>query len=235
MHARTSLKTDPLSRRERLRLSLWPENQTEFPEKPADENVPPKILVADATTASSSEELLSEEEQRCCDMATGTVFNSNNLGRIAMMPFKFETLFGEEFTKNLTVFTSFQFFDPKSLLDIQRKNIEALSEAGTLALEGLQAVAKCQTELLSQAAEDTSAVVKEIMSDGSHEQKMARQTDLAKKSYEKSVTNWRELTETVSKSGKEATAIINDRVTSSLTELKSTLDKTKTSSQKKAA
>jgi len=156
-----------------------------------------------------------------------------------MMPFKFETLFGEEFTKNLTGFTSFQFFDPKSLLDIQRKNIEALSEAGTLALEGLQAVAKHQTEILSQVAEDTSAVVKEIMSDGTQEQKMARQTDLAKKSYDKSVANWRELNEIVSKSGKEATAIISDRVTSSLTELKSTLNRktvgTKTSSQKKAA
>jgi len=70
MHARTFLKTDSLSRHERSRLSLWPENQKEFPSKPVGENAPPKILVADATTASSSEDLLSEEEQRCCDMAT---------------------------------------------------------------------------------------------------------------------------------------------------------------------
>ncbi|PJB71516.1 MAG: phasin [Alphaproteobacteria bacterium CG_4_9_14_3_um_filter_47_13] len=155
-----------------------------------------------------------------------------------MMPFKFESLFGEEFTKNLAGFSSLPFFDVKPLLDIQKKNFEALSEAGTLALEGLQAMAKSQTEFFSQAVENTSSIMQEVIGEGTPEQKAMRQADLAKKSYEKSVTNWREITEIARKSTKVAADVINGRVISSLTEFKSTLDKktaAKSGGQKKAA
>jgi phasin family protein len=116
-------------------------------------------------------------------------------------------------------------FDIKALLDIQRKNIEALSEANKLAFEGFQAAGQRQAEILSQILADTSSIVKEIAAENTPEEKITRQAELVKYAYDKSVTNWREMAEIIGQSGKDATDIINDRVNSSLTELKSALKK----------
>lgn len=136
-------------------------------------------------------------------------------------------------------FTKYDFtklFDVKALLDIQRKNIEALSEANKLAFEGFQAAGQRQAEILSQIVADASSIVKEITAENTPEEKMTRQTELVKNTYEKSVTNWRELADIIGESSKEATDIIHDRFNSSLTELKSALNKNdKTSAHKKAA
>ena len=130
-------------------------------------------------------------------------------------------------------------FDVKTLLEIQRKNILAFSEAQRLAYEGLQAVAQRQSEILSQIAEENSSLAKDIMNEGTPEEKIARHADLMKKNYEKSVANWNELTGMISDSGKEASDIISHRVTASLTEMKATLGKNaangKGSAHKKAA
>ena len=144
-----------------------------------------------------------------------------------------------DFTK-LYAFTKLpdftKLFDVKALLDIQRKNILAFSEARKLAVEGIQAVARRQTEILSQIAGDNSSMLKEIMNGSTPEEKVLRHADLATTAYEKSVANWRELTGMIAGSGKEASDIINSRVVSSLTELTSALDKSgKGSVQKKAA
>ena len=130
-------------------------------------------------------------------------------------------------------------FDVKALLDIQRKNILAFSQAHLLAREALQAVAQRQTDIFSQIAEDNSSLARVFLLDSTPEEKLAIHADLVKKNYDKSVANWRELTAMITKSGKEASDIINHRVTASLTELKSTLDTDavngKSSAQKKAA
>jgi len=97
-------------------------------------------------------------------------------------------------------FTKYDFtklFDVKALLEIQRKNIEAVSEANKLAFEGFQAAGQRQAAILSQIVEDTSSIVKEITAEKTPEEKMTRQAELVKNAYEKSVTNWRELTDII--------------------------------------
>lgn len=137
-----------------------------------------------------------------------------------------------DFTK-LYDFT--KLFDVDALLDIQRKNILAFSEARKLAVEGIQTVARRQTEILSQIASDNSSMVKEIMNESTPEEKVLRQADLATKAYEKSVTRWRELTDLIAGSGQEAGGIINSRIISSLTEFKSALEKSGKGSVRKEA
>jgi phasin family protein len=136
-------------------------------------------------------------------------------------------------------FTKYDFtklFDVKALLDIQKKNIEAFAEANKLAFEGFQAAGQRQTEILSQIIGDTSSIVKEITAENTPQERVIRQAELVKNAYEKSVTNWRELAGIIGESGKEATDILHDRVGSSLTELKSALNKNgKSSAQEKAA
>jgi phasin family protein len=156
-----------------------------------------------------------------------------------MMLFKFENIYSEEFIKNFSGFSAFQLFDVQPLLEIQKKNFEAFTEAGKLVLEGLQGATQRQSEFLSQAITESSAMVKDIVAEGAPEQKIAQQTALTKKCYEQSVTNWRELTEIVNKSGKQAADIIQGRVASSLMEYRGVLHKIegakKSDTAKKAA
>ena len=113
-------------------------------------------------------------------------------------------------------------FDMQAAMDAQRKNIEALTAANQAAVQGMQAVAQRQAEILSQAMNEVSAVAQQLASASSNPQEMtAKQAELARKAFEQALANMRELAEMVSKSNTEAFAIINKRVTESLQELKS--------------
>ena len=123
-------------------------------------------------------------------------------------------------------------FDVKALLDIQRKNLLAFSEAHRLACGALQAVARRQAELFSQTVEESSSLIKEIMAEGTAGEKTERQVEGVKQSYEKSVADWHLLTSMIGGAGEEASNIINSRVISSLAELKSALNKNDGDSKK---
>ena len=113
-------------------------------------------------------------------------------------------------------------FDMQAMMDAQRKNIEALTAANQTAVQGMQAVAQRQAEILSQAMSEISTVAQQLSGSASNPQELtAKQTELARKAFEQALANARELAEMVSKSNTEAFAIINKRVTESLQELKS--------------
>lgn len=124
-------------------------------------------------------------------------------------------------------------FDMGSVLETQRKNIQAVADAQQLAFENLQAIAQRQSEILSQILEDNASLAQQIMAEGTPEEKMAKNADLFKKVYERSIKSLKELSDMVGKSNDEASKIINQRVTASMTEIKSALEKAQ--SEKKAA
>lgn len=119
-------------------------------------------------------------------------------------------------------------FDLGALLETQRKNIEAFTEAQQVAVSNLQTIAQRQAELLTQIVEDNRALSQGILSEGTPEEKVSRQADAVRKSYERSVSSLTELSELVVKSNREAGEIITTRVTASLSELQSGLDKKQT-------
>ncbi|MGB4056739.1 MAG: TIGR01841 family phasin [Alphaproteobacteria bacterium] len=122
-------------------------------------------------------------------------------------------------------------FDLKALLETQRKNIQALTEANKIAVGNLQAIAQRQTEILSQIVEDNSSLAKEMMTEGTPEEKIAKNAKLFKNVYERTVGSMKELSEIINKSNEEASTIINKRVAATMNEIQSSLEK----SQKKAA
>ncbi len=117
--------------------------------------------------------------------------------------------------------------DLEGLMATQRRNFEAVTAANQLAVEGVQAVLRRQTEILRQMVEESTAVLKETMTAGAPEQKIAQQTDLVKTAFEKALGNLRELTEMVAKSNTEAADVLTKRIGESLTELKTSLQRTK--------
>ena len=150
----------------------------------------------------------------------------------------FIKFFDPALAKSLSGFSGFP-FDMKDFMESQRKNFEAFSEAQQRTMEGLQAITQRQGELLSQIVEDQSNLAREIMGEGSPEQKVARQADLMKKNYEKSISNLKDISDLLSKSNQQASDIINKRITASLTEIKSAIEKSgkesKPATAKKAA
>jgi phasin family protein len=117
-------------------------------------------------------------------------------------------------------------FDFKSIMETQRKNIQAITEANQRAFQGWRSLAQRQTEMLSQFVQDNSGLARETFTEGTPEAKFAKQAELVRTSYEKTVENAQELVEIASKCTKDASEVINSRVVATFNEIKS---KSKTS------
>ena len=114
----------------------------------------------------------------------------------------------------------FRPFDIEALMACQRRNIEALSQANQLAVEGMQAVAKRQIEITRQAVEDVSALLRDLAQPTSPEDRIAKNTEYAKQMLEKSVSHGREITMLATKVGTEAADVLRKRATEGLDEFR---------------
>jgi len=115
--------------------------------------------------------------------------------------------------------------DVDSLVSSQRKNIEALTQANKLAYDGLQAVVKRQAEILRQTVDEIAQATKDIAEPGNPQDKAAKQAELAKDTFERSLSNLRELSEMIAKANTEAFDLLNKRFTQSLDEVRDTFSK----------
>jgi phasin family protein len=117
--------------------------------------------------------------------------------------------------------------DMNSMMETQRKNFEALSEANNLAMEGMQAVAQRQAEILRQGMEEMSTVMQQMMAAGAPQDRVAKQSEVMKSQFEKMVANMRELSEMLAKSNTEAADVLTKRISNQLDEMKATAQKMK--------
>jgi len=109
----------------------------------------------------------------------------------------------------------------ESLVQTQRKNFEAIAAANQVAIEGYQAVAKRQADILREAMEEFAKVGKELTTTGqAPDVRVAKQAELVKTSFEKGLANLRELSEILMKSNSEAFGVINKRVAEAIDEVK---------------
>src|SRR3954468_17483370 len=84
--------------------------------------------------------------------------------------------------------------DMESIIASQRKNLEALTKANQLALEGVQQVVQRQAEAMRAFASEFADMAKGVASaPGGPADKAAHSTDLVKASFEKTLSHMREL------------------------------------------
>ena len=103
----------------------------------------------------------------------------------------------------------------------QRKNFEAFASANQLALEGIQAVAKRQGDILREAIEELTQAGKELAAiDQAPEARVAKQAELAKAAFEKAIANLRELGDMLIKANGEAAEVITHSISEALDEVK---------------
>lgn len=111
--------------------------------------------------------------------------------------------------------------DVERLMDTQRKNIEAVASANKVAVEGMQAVAKRQAEMLAEAMGTVSTAAQQLASAATNPKEMtSKQAELTREALEKALANMRELAEMVGKSNSEAFQVVNTRFSESLQDLR---------------
>jgi len=115
--------------------------------------------------------------------------------------------------------------DMDAVLQSQRRNIEALTAANQLAMEGVQAVARRQMEILRQTMEETASTVQGMMSAGTPEEGVVKQADLVKSAFEQALINMKEMAEMIAKSNYDAADVISKRISANLDEIKAAASK----------
>ena len=113
-------------------------------------------------------------------------------------------------------------FDAESVLTSQRKNVEALTQANQLAAEGLQAVAKRQVEIARETIEEATTLLRDITQPTAPEERIAKNAELLKQTFEKGLAHARELALTLAKAQTEAFDVITKRVAEGLEEIRDT-------------
>jgi phasin family protein len=120
------------------------------------------------------------------------------------------------------IFADFRFrpFDVEAVWAAQRRNIEALSQANQVAVESVQALAKHQIELTRETFEGFSALLRDLATPASTEDRIAKNTEYAKQMLEKGVAHGREIATIATKAGTEATKLLHKRASESLDEIR---------------
>src|SRR4051794_4385426 len=109
-------------------------------------------------------------------------------------------------------------FDLNTVVDIQRRNVEAVTAANQTLVQGLQTVAQHQGEIARQSVKQFQDLLS--VKPASVNEVLVKQIDLTKTAYEKTVADARELGDVVAKVGSEAVDILSRRVVASLDEVK---------------
>jgi phasin family protein len=102
--------------------------------------------------------------------------------------------------------------DLAAIMDREKKNIEALTEANRVAFEGWQALVRRQAEILQES-------MKQAVGSVQGEDAGTKRMDLAAHAFETTLSNMRELAEMAVKSQTEAFDIIRKRVQENLAAL----------------
>ncbi len=115
--------------------------------------------------------------------------------------------------------------DSHALLAAHRRNMEVLSHANRLALEGAQAVARRHMEIMQQTMSEFTEHAREVSAAETPQAKAARQAELIKQSYQHAIANIRDLSDLIQRSNAEALNVLNERFREAMDEVKTLLDK----------
>ena len=126
----------------------------------------------------------------------------------------------EDFTRMFSEMKMPAMPDMEALLTAQRRNMEAMSAANRIALEGAQAVAKRHMEIMQQTMAEMTETMRALTSSDTPQTKAAKQAELLKRAYERAVANTKELSDLIARSNGEAITTLNKRFTEAMDEVK---------------
>jgi phasin family protein len=111
----------------------------------------------------------------------------------------------------------------ETLVETARKNLAVMTSANTAAVETVKTIAQRQGDMVRAAMEDFSKHGSEVLAAATVEEKVIKQIDFAKKSYETAIANAKELTDLVGKSQTEAFEALSARIAELTDEVKAAI------------
>ncbi len=127
---------------------------------------------------------------------------------------------GEEFTKMFSAMKLPAAPNMDALLAAQKRNREAMSAASRIAIEGAQAVARRQSEIMQQTMTEMGDSIRALSAAEAPQDKAAAQAELLKRAYERAVANTKELSDLIQQANGEALGQLNQRFTEAMDEMK---------------
>lgn len=115
--------------------------------------------------------------------------------------------------------------DMSKILDAQRKNVEAITQANRIALEGVQSLMQRQAEIMQQSVEEATKMMQNFDPNTDPAERVTQQTALAQEAFQQALDRMRELAEMANKSQAEAFEAIQARFTESLEEIRGSMQK----------
>ena len=109
--------------------------------------------------------------------------------------------------------------DIGALIDWQRRDMEALTEANRQASEGLKALVERRNEILRETLAEWQAAVK----DATSTEAMSKRAEAAKQGMQKAMANFRELSEMEAQARNNAWKVVQERMQENMASLQKLL------------
>ena len=113
--------------------------------------------------------------------------------------------------------------DIAAIIEMRRKDIEALMTANRVALEGAQSVGQKQVEILRSTLDQLSSLIQQATASGSMTEKTTKTGELVQQVVQRALENMRELAETAYKSQSDTYAVLTKRIQENLDEARALL------------
>jgi len=111
-------------------------------------------------------------------------------------------------------------FDMNALMEMQRKNIEAITAVNQVIFENMQSFAQRQAELMRKGCEEATGLMNAVMSAPTTQEKVACQAEASKNVVEKCMANAHDAAETFAKCSNQAMDTVSNRMGESLKEFR---------------
>ncbi|MCA3423820.1 MAG: phasin family protein [Roseomonas sp.] len=110
--------------------------------------------------------------------------------------------------------------DMTELAKAQQKNLEAITAANKVALEGARAVAERHMEIVQQSVAEMQDAMRAMASPGDMQEQAAKRAEMAKAAYERAVGQMQELADLIQRSSGEALSVLHKRFAEAMEEVK---------------
>ncbi len=115
--------------------------------------------------------------------------------------------------------------DIDAFIAANKRNMETLSAANRIALEGAQAVARRHMEIMQASMAQMTDGMRALAGAEAPKAKAAKQAELLKSAYEHAVANMKELSDLIQKSNAEAVGLLHARFVEAMDEVKKLAEK----------
>jgi phasin family protein len=115
----------------------------------------------------------------------------------------------------------------EALITASRRNMETLTAANKVALEGAQAVARRHMEIMQQSMAELTEAMRTMATVEAPQAKAAKQAELLKLAYERAISNMKEIGDLIQHSNEEAVKLLNARFIEAMDEVKALAEKSK--------